>query len=45
MRIPVYFIQEIAISTLCIVASGFLIAVGSALVKFLNRRGKHERDR
>ena len=43
MRIPVYFIQEISISILCWVVSGVLIAVGSALVKFLRRRRNHER--
>jgi hypothetical protein len=43
MRIPVYFIQEISVSILCLVSSAVLYAVGFSLVRFLKRGKKHDR--
>ena len=43
--LPVYFIQEVSISILCWVTSGVLLAVGRALVQYLKRGKRHERNR
>ena len=43
MRLPVYFIQEISVSVLCIVSSVMLYAVGISLVRYLKRGKKHDR--
>lgn len=45
MMLPVYFMAELSLSIMCLVAAATLMAVGRALIAFLRSRTPQRRRR